>query len=80
MNPAARPLLLTALALISCGGATSPDDPSPPLPTCKPGSVDIEFVTAPPDREFPGCVEVPAHSEQGSTARAWCCWKGTVEL
>lgn len=65
--------LLTAL-VFSCGGsATLPTDPD-----CSPGSLGVELVTAPADREFPSCVEVPAHEERGATSRAWCCWKGTV--
>jgi len=71
-----RLALLATLLLTSCGGSTSP---APTLPDCSPGSVDVELVSAPADREFPTCVEIPAYRPLGSTARAWCCWKGTVE-
>lgn len=68
-------LALLLLATTSCGGATTPDRPPP---ACTPGSLDITYLVAPPDREFPECTEMPAHQEQGSTSRAWCCWKDEV--
>jgi hypothetical protein len=67
--------LLLVLAIPACGGSPTPGVPDP---SCTPGGPDVELVTAPADRDFPECVEIPAHSERGSTARAWCCWKGEV--
>ena len=69
-----RLALLAALLPLACGGAYEPT-PDRPAPSCAPGSTDVELVTAPPDLELPECVEVTAHSERGSDARAWCCWK-----
>jgi hypothetical protein len=68
---------LAVLLVCSCGGSVD----ARPAPSCDPGSIDVEIHLAPPDQEFPGCVEMPARHEYGdTTSRQWCCWKGTVDL
>jgi hypothetical protein len=68
--------LLAALALTACGGAY---DPPPPMPDCSPGNTEVQLVSAPPEVEYPSCVELPCSAYcSETTARQWCCWKGTV--
>lgn len=68
-----RKMFLVALAFaVGCGGTSE----APAEPSCDPGSVDVMIVLAPPDHEYPGCVEMPAHGYYGNTtSRQWCCWK-----
>lgn len=63
-------------AFIGCGGSY---EAPPPAPECTPGNTEVMLVSAPPELEFPGCVELPCSAYcESTTSRQWCCWRGTV--